>query len=552
MATGPISNTSVSSTYRPPLVGGTEALDTPPAALSEKQDSPLEGDGDWKGHGGIASEIEMTDLGVSGIGSGSLEDLLGLDNEPQEAAPTPRQRAESIWHDPSAAGTEEGFRRIERDADDVNGADLDPNLRAMKNEMARQEIRNNQPQVQAALEQLSTAETAQYNKLRDQIKKDPQAELALQVLLLEGKLTDKTKLSSDGKTLLGELGDIATKPLHKDINRSALLGDMVKEIALPSAINQRNRGTCTVTSMQIMMAMDKPAEYARLVGGLASPTGKVKFANGDTAERAKGTTAPDNTGRTASARLFQAAMMEYGNGNQVTYDNRTDHHVQGKKVMQSGLATDQSDRVMDALYGKDMATIQDRFMNSGALDRTLTPSKIVEEIARQTAAGHAVPVGMKWGDRDATGQTHGGHMVLATKVENDRVYYNNPWGQQESISVAEFKSRVTNAHVDASLLPEQTREQRNQGALSGNVVTMHEDLLAQRDRLLAQPPEQQDAAQIANLTAVIQIVGDLRQQVDAKAIASNDAILEINRNLLDLPDPAKRQAAKARIDELLQ
>ncbi|MBM3275186.1 MAG: hypothetical protein FJZ00_08525 [Candidatus Sericytochromatia bacterium] len=61
-------------------------------------------------------------------------------------------------------------------------------------------------------------------------------------------------------------------------------------------------------------------------------------------------------------------------------------------------------------------------------------------MAQQANSGRPVSVAVGWED--------GGHAILVTGVRNGRVYYNNPWGQQESASIADFKRNLKSASFD--------------------------------------------------------------------------------------------------------
>lgn len=355
-----------------------------------------------------------------------------------------RKEAEDLWFKP-VANPDRGFRTIESDARDVNEPFSSKTAPA-----AAAQVEKNKDLENGCLSTLTADQRAQYERVAAQTKDDPHARLALQLLLLEGKLPG-TKPDKEGQNLLGTLDKLSTQPMHADIDRAALVSDLVQEIALPSAINQHDKATCTVTTMQILMAQEHPAEYARIVGGLASPTGKVKLANGDEIARETGTHTDDGTARSISSRLWQPSLMEYGNGS-LDYDNANGKHSDGH----SGLYRHEVDRVADGLSGRDVNTLYVR--ESGNLvtdgwhslfgdDNAIPRAEIVKRIKQSTAAGNPVPVAMAWGDRDENGRTHGGHEILVTRIEGERVYYKNPWGTEESMTLKEFQDRLWHASM---------------------------------------------------------------------------------------------------------
>lgn len=342
---------------------------------------------------------------------------------------TPPPAAEKVMRDARAVlvgGKEkdDGFRRTLQDPYDVNGTSANP-------EKAKQLIAANAPQERAAIAQLDETQKARYERLKTMTAQDVPARLALQVLLLSGKLPGD-RPNTAGDDTLAALDALAQQPLAAGLKRSELVSDLIQELAVPSAINQKNKNTCAAASLQILWAMQEPAELVRIVAGLASPGGTVKLASGTEIFRAQGTERADDSRRSASSRLWQAAMLELGNGPDATYDNRKDENSRGF----DGLDPIQINAVVDALNGRK---------NVRMPIYTNKPEAIIARIESETAAGRPVPIGLKWGERDADGEIHGSHMVLATRVEAGRLYFNNPWGLEESMALEEIKGRLQTA-----------------------------------------------------------------------------------------------------------
>lgn len=384
----------------------------------------------------------------SQVGNVSLDDFLAAGpgkRTPLEA----RQAADAVWF---AVGEDTGFTRAERDADDVNEAMTDPFGTPLPRDMAgaqaaQDEIRANHELEEAALHKLSKSEQAQYQAIAKGMGDDPKARLALQILLLEGTLTKGPK-AKDGDTLLKSLHELATKPVAKGVNRQELVADVVQEIATPSAIAQKNRGTCTATTLQIKMAMERPAEYARLVAGLASPEGKVTMANGMSLVREPGT----GTGakiqaqyqgkpvmiedlRSVSSQLWQPALMQYGYGPKNDYDNKTDT-VSGGAAPGVGMVS----RMMDGLSGKGSAFVRSWREEGG--EKVDNRMAMLESL-RQAVADRPVAVGLVWGEKG----NQGGHEVLVTRMDDERVYFNNPHGKEESMALGEFHERLQGGFI---------------------------------------------------------------------------------------------------------
>lgn len=230
----------------------------------------------------------------------------------------------------------------------------------------------------------------------------------------------------NGNTLLSSLQSMATGPLASEltnngVTRADLLSSVMEEASNPGQINQSNRNTCTVTSMQYMLNQQNPAEYVRIMQGLSSPEGSVQLRNGATITRDPNSAAPDSaTDRSASERLFQSAMMEYANGDH-NYDNVTDRNT-GKESSwvffekdvdpYPGLYRDQEERGLEALFGRDFKVYD------GSFNFTDDKQDILNEL--QGRSGQRTLMDLQWGD--------GGHAVVFEKVENGRVYFRNPWG----------------------------------------------------------------------------------------------------------------------------
>lgn len=223
-------------------------------------------------------------------------------------------------------------------------------------------------------------------------------------------LLDKDK---DGNTLLSSLHKLATEPLSPElaqngVTRQSLLGSIMDECAHPGNVNQSNRGTCTVTTMQYMLCEQNPAEYGRIMHGLLTD-GSVTLRNGDTLTREADSIAPDTAvSRSASERIFQSAMMEYANGSE-NYSN-LDDRSRGKRLIffnydHGGLYDKQAERGLEALFGRDF-------------DRT---GDVLDTVRDRSPADTYVH--MAWGEDKG-----GGHAVVVTRVENGRVYFRNPWG----------------------------------------------------------------------------------------------------------------------------
>lgn len=358
-------------------------------------------------------------------------------------------RAEELWRNGPRA--ESSFTDIAVAAESVNA-----NSRRDQAAAERQ-IEDNEALEQAALERLSPEDRARYDRVAAVTANDPSARLSLQLLAMEDRLTTG-RTAADGANLLTSLDHVATRPVAAGIDHQALVSDMVQEIAFPLAIDQHTRGTCSPTSLQIMMAMENPAEYTRLVGGLASPEGTVQMANGDTIRREAGTEREEellalvnpkqNTWerreelRTQSSRLWQPALIEYGNGANMDYRNRTDHSydVRTGAMGTRGLTETQHDTVVDALTGRNYTYVP---VNGDAA----RAASALGQIEQATEAGRLVPATMIWGEVGPDNEQHPLHAVIVTQIHDGRVHFNNPWGQRESMALQDFARHLNSAEL---------------------------------------------------------------------------------------------------------
>lgn len=246
--------------------------------------------------------------------------------------------------------------------------------------------------------------------------------------------------------MLGGLEKLTTQELAPGIDRQQLLSDVVQEVATPESVAQRSKGTCMATSIEIQLMQKNPAEYVRLVGGLASPAGEVQTAGGDTL-KVEADALTDNTDRTVSQRLLAPALMEVANG-RADYNNtldrsfepelaETQRHQPGKG--QPGLTAAQGDRLLESLYGRDFA-----FHNVGSAAEKAAGTEFITDQVRN---GESVVAGLSWNE--------GGHAVLVTGTEvrdgQEYVHIVNPWGREESIRRDEFEKRLIMVNYDPQL-----------------------------------------------------------------------------------------------------
>ncbi|MBM4378809.1 MAG: hypothetical protein FJ086_05835 [Deltaproteobacteria bacterium] len=302
-----------------------------------------------------------------------------------------------------------------------------------RSEVAAAQVKANRDLEMAALGRLPTTRHAEYVAVRKALVEsgDAVAALSLQKLLLDGALPGE-KDHAGKADVLGGLHRLTLQPLADGVERAALLTDAVQELAWPPAVAQGNKNTCAPTVVQIHLLSERPAEYLRLLSGVASPEGKVRLHGGQVMAREPGTEAPDGMERSTPQRLLSPAMMEAANGRD-DYDNRKDVHLSEGVETWGGLSPQQVDTLLEALHGGEYAFAD---MVYGDDSREAAWALLEEELQ----AGGQVMAGIHW--------RNGGHKVLVNGLETvngqDWVRIINPWGQEERLPKAAFVESLRN------------------------------------------------------------------------------------------------------------
>lgn len=312
-----------------------------------------------------------------------------------------------------------------------------------------------------ALAKLSPADRARYQHVVAALANHPEAHLVIQDWLIQStlghpgnpppnptlarelangrpSLTGSPK-GSDGQDLLAQLDSVAdpSRALAKGVDRGSLVSCLVREAANPCAIQQDQKNTCGPTSLSLLLDRENPAEYARLVAGMATPSGKVALANGDEIQRTGDWAATNDGGRSVTLRLLQPALENYANWGEYsnTKDTSTMH---GLIPVGTGTLDPGWQRLQTGLFNK-------QFDDVIAIDNPDKDS-LIDEIAQQANSGHPVPVAID--DSGKGNPMSGGHYVIVTGIKNGQVQIANPWGTNDSISIADFKKRLFSASLE--------------------------------------------------------------------------------------------------------
>ncbi|MBM3269225.1 MAG: hypothetical protein FJZ01_16410 [Candidatus Sericytochromatia bacterium] len=294
----------------------------------------------------------------------------------------------------------------------------------------RLQVANRLTDENKAVARLSLQDRAAYDKVRDLVETDAEGRHALQTLLLSGRLAGQT--AADGRSALFHLGLMTTGDLGEGVDRKKLVGQLLEELENPAKLYQGSNNTCVPAVMAIMLARRQPGELIRIVGGLAAKEGVVRLADGAEIGRTADWQAPDG-GRSVGQALFQPALIALALAPEgLTYSNRTDRISDGG----NGLSVEEADVALSSLTGRNWASVD--FYTSrdpGRID------EVIGRIADLARRGQPVPVGLNWT------AARNGHKILVDKIENDRVYYYNPYGTRESMSLFELKKRITNVNL---------------------------------------------------------------------------------------------------------
>lgn len=312
-----------------------------------------------------------------------------------------------------------------------------------------------------AFETLSAAQKTQFLAIVKEA--DAAGQLALNAMLSASRLDAR---------LLGQLEQLAGQAVDKAIDRRQLVSQALVELQDPLTVTQGSRGTCAATSVQILLATAKPALYIELLRGLASPAGRATLPGGAAIAREADWADTNDGGRSIPSRLFQPALMELGNGEELDYQNATDAdlNVRTGQTQVSGLEAVQASDLLTQLSaeknGQDL--ISPTYLTDlpeetrRALDNNLSGprdwlmmvqnAKLIDPASQtvlldrlKAGATPATPIyATIVFAPDANVSRTVFHAVLVTGVEHGKVTYINPWGQLEALSERDFQRSVVN------------------------------------------------------------------------------------------------------------
>jgi hypothetical protein len=228
--------------------------------------------------------------------------------------------------------------------------------------------------------------------------------------------------------VLDALSAIAEQPLAPGLDRADLLNDLLAELEQPARVTQGLKWTCESASVQILLAERNPAEYARLVAGLAVGAGKVKLADGAEIARVPDWASKTDAWRSWPSRLLQPAFATYGNG-ELGYDNTHDRNSLGK----SGLTDPQVVKLASSVFHRPFKALTPE--NS-------TPAARMAWYRAGLDAGWHPIVWVEWSS---------GHVVVGEPDRNGRVVIDNPFGALHSLTAKAFEANLHSVYLPAEV-----------------------------------------------------------------------------------------------------
>ena len=239
-------------------------------------------------------------------------------------------------------------------------------------------------------------------------------------LLASGRLLAK---DSQGSTTLDHLVQLQNEPLDAGFTskRGVLFAELTANLNCAGETHQYTHGTCSPTSLEYLHVKKEPSDYARVMVGLLSEGGEVKFKGGETFERNCTGIKDDSSGRSNIDRVYQSSMMGHACQNRALYNNYDDsfYSLSHRKFRESGLFNTQSNHLMTQIFGK----------TTKVMEYDNNPKTFQADVKRALNLDQAVWVSLKWDPNPDARDSN--HALAVEKWENGKVYLRNPHGEQE-------------------------------------------------------------------------------------------------------------------------
>lgn len=243
---------------------------------------------------------------------------------------------------------------------------------------------------------------------------------AVDKLLIDGRL--ESSLDAEGESLIKNLADLCDDREIPRSHQNDVIGWTVTHLAYPSQsfTQVKGVGTCAPTVLAYDLAEEKPAEFVRLVNGLASKDRQVTLADGQVMERAVGSIEGRLSSGTPVARMLQGSFMNFAGPGE-------EYRIQEGKFEDSeetGLAADFVEKLFEAVENRE-------------LDIRTSFSAEEMRVALATV-DDSLPVVVRWTKEKKDGEiTHAYHMVLVKAQDDQYVEFRNPWGKTADHALAD-------------------------------------------------------------------------------------------------------------------
>ncbi|MBI2267268.1 MAG: hypothetical protein HYU64_19240 [Armatimonadetes bacterium] len=238
----------------------------------------------------------------------------------------------------------------------------------------------------------------------------PTPQQLVKELLVKGRLQDRDK---DNKSLVADLhamiGQNFWMPADKAGLRFPYLCFAIGDVARPPQFISQGfqSGTCDVTSiMHADLAMRHPAEYVRLLSGLAGNQGAATMISGHPFLRDDTTFQSDPIGRTLTSAVFQGALMK-------TRDDF--HHADAL-----GREVDNPYLIRTVVDDDTRVAMVDDTLGWEDSRRRYPLGELVAAIRKETEKGNSVPIQVIWPGANW-------HQIRIVQVTDDTVTYWNPF-----------------------------------------------------------------------------------------------------------------------------
>lgn len=239
-------------------------------------------------------------------------------------------------------------------------------------------------------------------------------------LIASGRLLDQDKT---GKTTLDHLCELQGQELEFPLENGVVTSELLANLANPGEINQRNRGTCTVTTIEYFHCSQQPSDYTRLVKELVKKDAEAHFQTGKVCWTNPTGIKADDSGRSSVDRVYQSSMMQAAYDGKALYNNHNDSFWTigwTRQWRDSGLSHQYSSYLLDQTLGS----------KHEVMEYEGNQKRFEADILRAHNLGQQVFVAMRWSpDKD---DKHANHALAIEKIEGDKVYLRNPWGDGET------------------------------------------------------------------------------------------------------------------------